>query len=518
MTEIKRGVKRNSKRACGVLLPIFSLPSKYGIGTFSKEAYEFVDFLEESGQTYWQILPLGPTSYGDSPYQSFSTFAGNPYFIDIESLIEEGLLTKEDADSCDFGDNPEVIDYEKLYRGRTSLLKKAYQAVMAGAEKKQYQATMAGDMKKAFEAFKKDSDNGWLKDYALFMVLKDVSGGRSWDTWEAGIRLRKKKALDECYKKYAEDIDFYCFLQFLFNEQWMKLKAYANSKGISIVGDIPIYVAFDSADTWASPELFLLDKDNLPIDVAGCPPDAFSATGQLWGNPLYRWDYHKKTGYEWWMKRISHCYKLYDVVRIDHFRGFDEYYAIPFGNPTAEHGEWRKGPGYELFATMKEKLGNKRVIAEDLGFLTDSVRRLVKKTGYPGMKILQFAFDAREESDYLPHNYTSNCVVYTGTHDNDTTRGWFASLPRADRSFAKKYLGIRYTKDVVPAMIRLAFASVSDTVIIPMQDYLELDKTARINIPSTLGGNWCWRMKDRALTQELCAQVREYANIYGRLR
>ena len=497
-------------RLCGVLLPIFSLPSKYGIGTFSKEAYEFVDYLKKAGQSYWQILPLGPTSYGDSPYQSFSTFAGNPYFIDIDALIEEGLLTKKDADKYDFGTAKESIDYEKLYKGRFDLLKLAYK----GLDK----AKNAAALKKEFEEFKKNKDNDWLFDYSLFMALKNAHAGRAWNTWEDGLRLRKNEALKEASKTYKEEIDFYSFLQFLFSKQWTKLKKYANDNGIEIIGDIPIYVAFDSADTWANPELFQLDKDNVPIDVAGCPPDAFSATGQLWGNPLYAWDYHKKTGYKWWMKRIAQCYKLYDVVRIDHFRGFDEYYAIPYGNPTAEIGEWRKGPGIELFEVMKKELGEKKVIAEDLGFLTKSVIKLVKKTGFPGMKILEFAFDSREESDYLPHNYTRNCIVYTGTHDNETALGWFKALPRNDKKFAKDYLGITYAKDAVWAMIRAAFASVSDTAIIPMQDYLELDAYARINTPSTLGGNWVWRMKKDALSDSLCEKMHDYARIYGRLK
>ena len=497
-----------SGRKCGVLLPIFSLPSEYGIGTFSKEAYEFVDFLKEAGQSYWQILPLGPTSYGDSPYQSFSTFAGNPYFIDITTLIEEGLLTKEDADKCDFGGTEEHIDYEKLYRSRFVLLKKAYDNID--------KAKNADKLKKNFETFKKKRENDWLPDYSLFMALKNDYDGRGWNTWEESIRLRKPAAMKKAKEKYAKEIDFYSFLQFLFLEQWTKLKKYANDNGIEIIGDIPIYVAFDSADTWANPELFQLDKKNMPTDVAGCPPDAFSATGQLWGNPLYKWDYHEKTGFKWWMKRIEHCYRLYDVVRIDHFRGFDEYYAIPFGDPTAEFGEWRKGPGYKLFETMKKELGEKKVIAEDLGFLTPSVIRLVKKTGYPGMKILQFAFDSREESDYLPHNYTKNCIVYTGTHDNDTTRSWFDHLPRDDKKFAKEYLGIKTAKDAVWATIRASFASVSDTVIIPMQDYLELPGYARINTPSTLGGNWVWRMKKDAPTPELCQKMHDFARVYRR--
>ncbi len=502
--------EKKSTRKCGVLLPIFSLSSEYGIGTFSKEAYDFVDFLEKAGQSYWQLLPLGPTSYGDSPYQSFSTFAGNPYFIDITSLIDDGLLTRKDADKYDFGGSEEYIDYEKMYRSRFLLLKTAYD----NFNKK---AKTYADMAKKFETFKKSRDNFWLADYALFMALKNESGGRSWNTWEEGVRLRKPAAINAAKEKFKEEIDFYSFLQFLFAQQWSKLKAYANKKGIDIIGDIPIYVAFDSADTWANPELFQLDKNNDPIDVAGCPPDAFSATGQLWGNPLYKWDYHEKTGYKWWMQRIKHCYKIYDVVRIDHFRGFDEYYAIPYGNPTAEKGKWKKGPGYKLFDTMKKELGEKRVIAEDLGFLTESVIKLVKKTGYPGMKILQFAFDSREESDYLPHNYTKNCIVYTGTHDNDTTRNWFNCLPKADKKYCKEYLGIKKASDAVWAVIRSAFSSVSDTVIIPMQDYLELPGYARINTPSTLGGNWVWRLKKDALTEELADKMKDYARIYRRL-
>ena len=498
----------NSKRRCGVLLPIFSLQSEYGIGTFSKEAYDFVDFLEKAGQSYWQILPLGPTSYGDSPYQSFSTFAGNPYFIDLTALIDMKLLTKEEVDACDFGGSEEYIDYEKLYRSRFDILKKAY----LGLDKAENSAAL----KKRFNAFKKAPKNDWLKDYALFMALKNVSGGRAWNTWDEDLRLRKAAAIKEATKKYAEEIDFYCFLQFLFSEQWGALKAYANKKGIEIIGDIPIYVAFDSADTWASPELFYLDKNNEPIEVAGCPPDAFSATGQLWGNPLYRWDYHKKTGYEWWVKRMAHCYDIYDVVRIDHFRGFDEYYAIPYGEPTAENGRWKKGPGYDLFKTIKNELGEKSVIAEDLGYITESVIKLVQKTGYPGMKVLQFAFDSREESDYLPHNYTKNSVVYTGTHDNETTRQWFDKLPREDKKFCKEYLGIKRASDATWAMIRASLASVSDTAIIPMQDYLELPAYARINMPSTLGGNWVWRLQKDALTDELAAKMKDYARIYRR--
>lgn len=493
-------------RKSGVLLPVSSIPSKYGIGTFSKQAYEFVDLLGQAGQTYWQILPLGPTGYGDSPYQSFSTFAGNPYYIDLETLIEEGYLTKEDCDSYDFGDDDEYIDYEKIYLSRFKVLRTAF--------KNSQNSSLETDG--AYRNFVRENSY-WLEDYALYMAVKNAFDGASFIEWDEDIRLRKKKALEKYREKYKDEIDFYKFQQFIFAKQWFALKEYANKKKIKIIGDIPIYVAFDSSDTWANPELFQLDDNLEPIGVAGCPPDAFSVTGQLWGNPLYRWEYHKETGYEWWMKRIAYCYKLYDVVRIDHFRGFDEYYSIPYGDPTAEFGHWEKGPGYDIFKTMKAKLGKKAVIAEDLGFLTDSVLRLVKKTGYPGMKILQFAFDSREESDYLPHNYTANSVVYTGTHDNDTVLGWLDSLNRHDRAFAKRYLNINKNKDIQWELIRAAMASVSDTCIIPMQDYLGLGSEARINIPSTLGLNWKWRMLPGAFNEELALRMRKMTKLYGRL-
>ena len=490
-------------RKSGVLLPVSSIPSKYGIGTFSRQAYEFIDMLAQAGQHYWQILPLGPTGYGDSPYQSFPTFAGNPYYIDLETLIEEGLLTKEDCGQYDFGDNEEYIDYEKIYLSRFKVLRTAFE-------------NSAIEQDGEFQEFVRKNDY-WLEDYALYMAVKNTFDGVSFIEWDEDIKLRKKEALDVYREKYRTEIVFYQFQQFLFKKQWSALKAYANEKEIQIIGDIPIYVAFDSADTWANPELFQLSEDLTPLAVAGCPPDSFSATGQLWGNPLYRWDYHKETDYEWWMKRIAYCYDLYDVVRIDHFRGFDEYYSIPYGDLTAEFGHWEKGPGYDIFRTMKAKLGKKEVIAEDLGFLTDSVMKLVKKTGYPGMKILQFAFDSREESDYLPHNYTANSVVYTGTHDNDTVLGWLDSLNRHDKTFAKRYLAIRSRKDIQWEFIRAAMASVSDTCIIPMQDYLGLGAEARINIPSTLGLNWKWRMLSGAFDEELAHRIRRMTKLYGRL-
>lgn len=489
-------------RTAGVLLPISSLPSRYGIGSFSKEAYEFVDFLKAAGQTFWQILPLGPTGYGDSPYQSFSTFAGNPYYIDPEALIEEGLLTGKQCESYDWGGSEVYVDYEKIYASRFALLKEAF----ANSKLTEDPAFLSFEKENAF----------WLEDYALYMAIKDDHKGASWDVWEKELRLREPEALALYRKKLAEEILFYKFQQFLFAGQWQKLKQYANEKGIQIIGDIPIYVAFDSADAWAHPELFQFDENCMPTGVAGCPPDAFSATGQLWGNPLYRWEYHRETGYEWWMQRIGYCYQLYDVVRIDHFRGFDEYYNIPFGDPTAEHGRWEKGPGYELFRTMKMKIGNKPVIAEDLGFLTPSVIKMVKKTGYPGMKILQFAFDSDESNVYLPHNYEKNTVVYTGTHDNDTTRSWYLSLKPKARRFAKQYLNIRGNKEVEWAFIRAAISSVSDMAIIPMQDYLGLGNEGRINMPSTLGNNWKWRMKKEDLTEALAERILALCRLYDR--
>ncbi len=491
-------------RASGILLPVSSIPSAYGIGSFSKEAYEFVDFLEKAGQSYWQILPLGPTGYGDSPYQSFSTFAGNPYYIDFEELIEEGLLTKEQCEECDWGGSEAYVDYEKIYKSRFRVLKEAFDNSRL-EDNEDFQAFVAEN------AF-------WLSDYSLYMAVKDSYKGKSWSEWDGDIRLRKPEAIEKYAEKLKEEILFYEFQQYLFDTQWRKLKKYANDKGVKIIGDIPIYVALDSADTWANPELFQLDENRRPTGVAGCPPDAFSATGQLWGNPLYKWDYHKETEYAWWIQRISYCYKLYDVVRIDHFRGFDEYYNIPFGDTTAEFGRWEKGPGYDLFKVMKKKIGNKPVIAEDLGFLTPTVNQLLKKSGYPGMKVLQFAFDSREESDYLPHNYTANSVVYTGTHDNDTTVGWYQTISRRDRSFARKYLNIKTGRELEWNFIRAALGSVSDTAVIPMQDYLGLGSEARINVPSTLGTNWKWRMTKGQIPEGLAEKIYDLCKLYGRAR
>ena len=492
-------------RSAGILLPLSSLPSKYGIGCFSKSAYEFVDWLKEAGQSYWQILPLGPTSYGDSPYQSFSTFAGNPYFISLEALIEEGVLTEEECDAVDFGRKERDIDYEKLYLGRYPLLRKAYERSCIH-ENQDYRNFVA-------------ENSWWLSDYALFMAVKDRFDGAAWTRWAEDIRLRWGNAMDYYRRELYFDIEFQQYLQYQFYRQWNQLKTYANERGIQLIGDIPIYVSMDSADAWAHPELFQLDRDNVPLAVAGCPPDGFSADGQLWGNPLYRWDYHRETGYQWWISRLAHCFRLYDVVRIDHFRGFDEYYSIPYGDETAEFGHWEKGPGIDLFNALKEALGEVPVIAEDLGFLTPTVLQLVKDTGYPGMKVLEFAFDSREESDYLPHTYPRNCVVYTGTHDNETVSGWYKELNDQDRKFADDYLNLygRKEEEIPMEFVRAALSSVADTAIIPVQDYLGLGKEARINTPSTLGNNWKWRMLEGEITPELTDRIRRMTKLYGRL-
>ena len=491
-------------RRNGMLLPVASLPSPYGIGGFSKEAYEFIDLLNETGQKLWQILPLGPTSYGDSPYQSFSTFAGNPYFIDLDTLVEKGWLTKEACEASDYGDNESYIDYGRIYHSRFLLLKQAF-----------LNSDVLSDEK--FTEFCEENQH-WLPDYALYMAIKNKKDGKSWIEWEEEIRLRKPEAVAQYRKELEEECKFYEFLQYEFHEQWTKVKEYAHEKGIQIVGDVPIYVAFDSADTWANPELFQLDEENLPLGVAGCPPDAFSATGQLWGNPLYRWDYHKKTGYDWWLKRIAYCFELYDIVRIDHFRGFDEYYSIPYGDETAVNGHWEKGPGMDLFNTVKEKLGELDIIAEDLGFLTESVFKLLKDSGYPGMKVLQFAFDSSEDSDYLTYKYQRNCVVYTGTHDNDTTVGWFEKLSDEDKDVALRYMNSFYTpkEERHWDLIALAMRSTADTCIIPVQDFLGLGSEARINTPSTLGDNWKWRMTKGAFSEELKEKIRHMTKLYGR--
>lgn len=495
-------------RAAGILLSITSLPSKYGIGCFDKSAYDFVDWLKEAGQTYWQILPLGPTSYGDSPYQSFSTFAGNPYFISLDALIEEGVLTREECDSADFGDDEHDIDYEKMYNSRYPLLRKAYERSNISKNP-------------AYQRFMAEND-WWLADYALFVAVKDRFDGAPWTEWAEDIRLRYGYSMEYYREELYFDIEFQQYLQFKFFEQWNALKSYANSKGIKIIGDIPIYVAMDSADAWAHPELFQLDEKNVPVAVAGCPPDGFSATGQLWGNPLYDWNYHRSTGYEWWVSRLWYCFNMYDVVRIDHFRGFDEYFSIPFGSETALTGHWEKGPGIELFRRVEECLGWHEVIAEDLGYVTDSVRQMVLDSGFPGMKVLEFAFDSRDSgsaNDYLPHNYSENSVAYTGTHDNETIVGWFDMIMESEQQMARNYLCDHYTPadKLYPSFIAAVMRSNAKTCIIPIQDYLGYDNSCRMNKPSTVGTNWRWRLVPGELTEKLQKEILANTKLFGRM-
>lgn len=490
------------KRSSGILMHITSLPSDYGIGTFGKVAYEFVDFLVKAGQKYWQILPVGPTGAGDSPYQSFSAFAGNPYLIDFDFLNKEGLLHKEDYENIDFGEDLTKVDYEKIFNNKMPILRTAFK-------------NSKGKYKCEIKRFR-DENKDWLDDYTLYMAVKGKFDLKSWQDWDEDIKLRDEKALAFYREELKEEIDYWVFLQYIFFNQWTALKNYANTNGIKIIGDIPIYVAEDSADTWANSEVFLLDDDKRPIVVSGCPPDAFSETGQLWGNPIYRWDYLEETGYKWWINRIERNIELYDVTRIDHFRGFESFWQIPHGEETAVNGKWVKGPGVKLFNTVKEALGEVDIIAEDLGYLTEEVIDFRIATGYPGMKVLEFAFDTREESDYLPHNYDKNCVVYTGTHDNETIIGWFENAQKSDVDFAKKYFKLNKKEGYNWGFIRGALSSVGNLAIAQFQDYLGLGSEARMNIPSTLGGNWIWRVRKEALTNKLAEKINKITKLYGR--
>lgn len=498
-------------RKSGILMHISSLPSKYGIGTLGKAAYDFIDHLAEAGQSLWQILPLGPTGFGDSPYQSFSTYAGNPYFIDLEILIERGWLKKRVCDRVYRGINNMDVDYQMLYQTRFLLLKEAFEA-----------AKEEGYFKKKEYRIFCDTNAYWLKDYTLFMAIKKEYAGKSFIEWPKKLRERAKDALKDFAGSHAEDIAFYEFLQFEFFQQWSNLKKYAGHHGIEIIGDIPIYVAFDSADTWANPHLFQLSKFMTPKSIAGCPPDGFAANGQLWGNPLYDWEAHKKEGFVWWLSRIRHCFEMVDVLRIDHFRGFDEYFSIPFGESTAAGGHWEKGPGFSLFEKIKQELGQKRIIAEDLGYVTDSVRELVDRCKYPGMKVLQFAFDSRDTgnaADYLPHNYDRNCVVYTGTHDNATLLEWLFDISEEEYRAVCEYIGARQgdTKEVlVKELIRTAMASVADMCIIPIQDYLVQGGKARMNRPSTLGTNWRYRIGKKDMSKKKIREIYDLTKRYAR--
>ena len=465
------------RRRAGLLMPIFSLPGKYGIGSFSKEARAFADFLKEAGQSYWQILPLGPTGYGDSPYQSFSTFAGNPYFIDLEQLQEEGYLSEGDCAELANASESQ-IDYGMLYEKRYPVLKKAMDRFFEKLN------TPAGqEEKKAFQDFC-EKNSFWLSSYAHFMEGK---------------------------LPYPKEFHEAC--QYFFQKQWLSLKAYVNSLGIQLIGDIPIYVSLDSSDVLDNPSLFQLEGGR-PKAVAGCPPDAFAENGQLWGNPLYDWEKHKETGYAWWISRMKHCFTLYDVVRVDHFRGFDEYYSIPYGDENAKRGHWEKGPGMDLFHALRKALGEQAVIAEDLGYVTESVKKLVEDSGFPGMKLLEFAFDSRESGDYRPNTWTENTVCYTGTHDNQVLKDWFLEIEDADRQMAADYVGKTVEEllamDYVDFFIKLTLNSRSNTAIIPYQDYCHKGKEARVNKPSVLGCNWSYRFQKEDFTKEMAEKIRAF--------
>ncbi len=488
-------------RSCGILMHITSLPSPYGIGTFGKEAEKFADWLRDAGQKYWQVLPIGPTGYGDSPYQPFSTFAGNPLLIDLDELVENGYITREMCEAADFGADPSFVDYEKVSRTKMKLLREAFKS-------------FTDDV--GYTSFMID-ERDWLEDYALFTALKEKFGGRPWSDWDEDIKTRVPEAMELYRKELSEEIRFVKFVQYIFFRQWDRFHRYCNKNGIQLIGDIPIYVSPDCADVWAQPELFELDERRNPSRVAGVPPDYFSATGQLWGNPLYDWDAMKKDNYRWWLKRIGKAGDCFDMLRIDHFRAFDTYYAIPYGHKTAEHGTWEKGPGMDLFNAIKNDLGDVNIIAEDLGDIFDSVKELLKDSGFPGMRVLQFGFNPEySDNDHLPHRYPENCVAYTGTHDNATIMQWYKEADDKSKAMAKRYLKPRFLERMNFCFIRNVYASPARLAIIPMQDVMGLGKEGRMNVPSTLGGNWNWRMPQGATTAARAIKLRDLAETYFR--
>ncbi len=484
-------------------MSVSSLPSPYGIGTLGKSAYRFADFLKEAGQTYWQMLPLGPTGYGNSPYQSFSSFAGNPYFIDLDMLVCDGLLLQSEIDAVEWGAEDRYVDYGKIYENRFSILKKA-----------------------AERGYKRDSEkisafiheNGWVADYALFMACKQHNGMKQWTEWDdAELVARDREALAKYTDLLRNDIEAHIYAQYRFFKQWDALRDYAHSLGLKIMGDIPVYVPLDSADVWTEPWFFKLSEDFEPFEVAGVPPDYFSETGQLWGNPLYDWERMEADGFGWWIRRIGAAGRLYDTLRIDHFRGFSEYWAVPYGEPTAEHGKWRKGPGMKIVSALSGWFPDIEFVAEDLGTPTDTLKQLLRESGWPGMKVLGFAFDSKEESSFLPHLYGRNCICYTGTHDNPPLMQWYSEAFDEDRKYAAEYLGTADTPDgFVQGVLRAGLGSVADLFVAPMQDYLCLGKEARMNIPGTTDGNWEWRMLPEEMSGGLAKKLHHATKLYGR--
>ncbi len=492
-------------RASGILLHPTSLPGPDGIGDLGPEAFRWIDFLNQSGTQFWQILPLGPTGYGDSPYQCFSAFAGNPYLISATRLLDQGLLTK--ADLVDRPNFPiERVDYGPVITWKLHILKKSFD---------HFKNSKPDAIHDAFEAFKK-SEMDWLAPFVLFMAIKDNFGGIPWNEWPEEYRLQDPQTIADFKAGNAKKIEYQAYLQFIFHRQWQALKDYASKKGVRIIGDIPIFVAYDSADVWGNKELFFLDEKGLPKVVAGVPPDYFSKTGQLWGNPLYNWPLHQRNGYEWWIKRMQSVLSQVDIVRLDHFRGFEAYWEVPFGNETAEHGRWVKGPQHDFFHTIKKELGELPIIAEDLGVITDGVIDIRDSFNLPGMKILQFSFASDPDDDFLPHNYPNKCVAYTGSHDNDTSLGWYESASEREKDFCRRYLA-RSGDEIAWSLIRTLWQSVADWVLAPMQDFLSLGSWARMNYPGNPSGNWGWRMRPNAIDGHLAQRIYEINYLYGRL-
>ncbi len=488
-------------RESGILMHITSLPGPYGVGTMGKHAYAFVDFLKEAGQSCWQILPLTPTGYGDSPYQSCSTFAGNYYLIDLDTLIEEGLLKKSEVEGIQWCRREDKADFGLLYNNRLKVLRLAYDRFDGGKE---------------FEAFCAENRD-WLEDFALFMALKTQNNGKPWYQWEDDLKFRDVDAIDDARVALAEEIRFHSFVQYLFRKQWFALRDYAHENGVKIIGDVPIYVPLDSADVWTNPELFQLDEELDPIDVAGCPPDCFSEDGQLWGNPLYAWERHAKTDFAWWTRRMAAAGKLYDIVRLDHFRGFEAYWAVPYGDKTARNGKWVKGPAMDFVNALKRELPDLKVIAEDLGFLTQEVLDMLAGSGYPGMKVLQFGFDAKAPSDYVPYNHVPNSVCYTSTHDSHTALQWLRETDADTLAYATEYMGLNEQEGLAWGIIRTAMASVSNLCMAQIQDYLEIGEEGRMNCPGILSDcNWTWRAKCGTMTSVLAKRIHRLTVVYGR--
>ena len=491
------------QRSSGILMPVFSLPSPYGIGPLGQAARDFIDFLKAAGQSWWQILPVGPTGYGDSPYQSFSAYAGNPYLIDLDLLRQDGLLTQAEIDSAFWGADPSRVDYGALYQNRLT--------VLSAACRRGWQRDTAAVARFSAE------NQGWLPDYALFMALKRHFGGKPWQSWPEDIRLRRPEAVERYRRLLAADVELFTYLQFLFFRQWDGLRAYAAGQGVRIIGDLPIYVAMDSADVWAAPSSFQLDKNLLPKEVAGVPPDYFSADGQLWGNPLYNWDAMKTDGFGWWIRRVDGARRLYDLLRLDHFRGFERYWAIPYGDTNARGGHWVAGPGMDLLRVLTGWFPDIRFIAEDLGQLTPEVHALRDAAGLPGMKVLEFAFDPEGAGDYLPHNHIPGCACYTGTHDNAPLAAWLKEADPAETAMARAYLGLNAEEGPVWGILRGGMSSVAELFVAQLQDYLELGADSRVNTPGVAEGNWQWRLLPGQLTDTLAEKIYAMTKRCGRL-